>query len=108
MNGMIRTATAVACLLQGSVAACEDASPMRAWQLALLFNPGEQQLHLEEKGRVVIYDHLKSSDIERAFDEQFDRIESMMFVSTVLTDESDQPLRDQETGAYMVEDDGCD
>ena len=70
---------------------------MRAWQLTPLFNPGEQRLHFEKKVRIVICDFMKSSDIERAFDEQYDWIESMMFVNTVLLDILGLPLRDQET-----------
>lgn len=85
-----------------------EAESMRAWKLGLLFNPGEQQLLLERKGRVVIYDNLKSSDIERALEEQFDRIENMMFVSTLITDDEGNFVRDRETGGIVVEDDGCD
>jgi len=73
---------------------------MRQWQLGLLLNPGVHQLDLERKGRVVIYDGLRSADIDRALEQQFDRIDSMMFIGTVVTD--------PETGEVMVEDDGCD
>jgi len=90
------------------IAGAEEADSMRAWKLGLLFNPGEQQLRLEGKGRVVIYDNLKSSDIERALEEQFDRIENMMFVSTLITDDEGNYMRDRETGGIVIEDDGCD
>ena len=73
---------------------------MRQWQLGLLLNPSVHQLDLERKGRVVIYDGLRSADIDRALEQQFDRIDSMMFIGTVVTD--------PETGEVMVEDDGCD
>ena len=85
-----------------------DAESMRAWKLGLLFNPGEHQLQLERKGRVVIYDNLNSSDIDRALVEQFDRIENMMFVSTHITDKQGTPVRDRDTGEAMIDDDGCD
>jgi hypothetical protein len=85
-----------------------ETESMRAWQLGLLFNPGEHQLQLERKGRVVIYDNLNRSDIDRAFAEQFDRVENMMFVSTHITDEQGDPVRDRDTGEAMIEDDGCD
>jgi hypothetical protein len=51
---------------------------------------------------------MKDSDIELAMQAQFDRVASMMFVRTVVTDESGTPLRDGLTGDYVVEDDDCD
>lgn len=80
---------------------------MRQWQLGLLFNPGVHQLDVERRGRVVIYDGLHSADIDRALDDQFDRIDSMMFTGTVITDTRGVPVTDPETGEVMVEDDGC-
>ena len=67
---------------------------MRDWQLSLLFSPAEQQLRVEEKGRIMIYDGLYSSDVNRALDEQFDRLEHMMFTNTIVTVESGKPARD--------------
>lgn len=81
---------------------------MRNWQLSLLFSPGEPQLTVEEKGRVMIYDGLYSADVSRALDEQFERVEYMMFTNTIVTDESGRPARDPATGLVMVEDDGCE
>ena len=80
---------------------------MRQWQLGLLLNPGVHQLDLERKGRVVIYDGLRSADIDRALEQQFDRIDSMMFTGTVITDTRGVPVTDPVTGEVMVEDDGC-
>ncbi len=87
--------------------AAEDDDSMRAWQTSLLYAPSEAQRRVEDRGRVVIYDGLHSTDIDRAFDEQFDRVENMMFVNTVLTDSEGAPLTDPDTGEYMTEDDGC-
>lgn len=81
---------------------------MRQWQLGLLLNPGVHQLDVERRGRVVIYDGLHSADIDRALEEQFERIDSMMFTGTVVTDARGVPIKDPETGEVMVEDDGCD
>jgi len=36
------------------------------------------------------------------------RIEHMMFVRTMISDASAMPLRDDETGEYLFEKDGCD
>jgi hypothetical protein len=70
------------------------------FQYNLLFNPTTAQLKIEERGRVMIYDGLANAVVERALDEQFDRIEHMMFVRTPQSapDDDDQ---------YTVEDDGC-
>lgn len=81
---------------------------MYGWQLSLLFEPSPAQLKVEDRGRVVIYDSLRSSDIERAMDEQFDRVDNMMFVNTIITDTQGMPIMDPDTGVAMVEDDGCD
>ncbi|MGD2056235.1 MAG: hypothetical protein PVJ15_05460 [Gammaproteobacteria bacterium] len=74
----------------------------------MLYTPSEQQLELEKKGRVMIYDGLRSAQINKALDRSFDRIGSMMFVNTVVTDDEGVPVHDPETGLVMVEDDGCD
>ena len=59
---------------------------------------GESSLSLDDKGRVVIYDGLKSADVEKAMEQEFDRIEHMMFIRTQV------PTED---GGYQEDDDGC-
>jgi hypothetical protein len=39
--------------------------------------------------------------------EQFDRVESMMFIGTIITDEKGKPKKDKETGAVVREDEDC-
>lgn len=68
------------------------------WDRKLLFGPSSALLEREEAGNVTIYDGVLISDVDRAMDEQFDRVESMMFVRT---------LYPAEEGAYEAEDD-CD
>ena len=70
-----------------------------SWQIRMLFNPPESQLEVEKRGRIMIYDGLKDAQIEQVMDTQFDRIESMMFVRTIITND--------ETDEETVEDDGC-
>ncbi|MGD8852812.1 MAG: hypothetical protein PVI28_10440 [Gammaproteobacteria bacterium] len=77
------------------------------WQERMLFSPSAHQLELEQRGRVMIYDGMKDSQIRRAIDTQFDRIQSMMFVRTIATDAEGEVLRDDQGGDVVVEDDGC-
>jgi hypothetical protein len=72
----------------------------RGWQEAMLLTPSESQLRLEARGRVMIYEGLTDRQVAQAMDTQFSRIESMMFIRTVITDE--------EGKAVEVEDDDCE
>jgi hypothetical protein len=67
----------------------------------------DSQLNLEQRGRIMIYDGLTDKQIAMALDTQFDRIESMMFVRTIVTNDEGDAMRDNETGQVIVEDDGC-
>ncbi|HEB59218.1 MAG TPA: hypothetical protein ENJ01_08350 [Gammaproteobacteria bacterium] len=78
-----------------------------SWQQNRLFTPSEVARAQEEAGAVIIYEGMRDVDIERAMDEQFDRVEHMMFVSTVITDEDGNPLVDPETGRVQTESDDC-
>jgi len=78
-----------------------------SWQMANLFEPTPAQLEREQEQRVMIYDGMKDTDINRALNEQFQRIESMMFIRTIVTDDTGESLRDRTTGDAVVEDDGC-
>ena len=70
------------------------------FQYNALFNPTPARLRVEERGRVMIYDGLDDAAVERALDEQFDRIEHMMFIRTRQSSSDD----DEEDTAG---DDGC-
>jgi hypothetical protein len=84
-----------------------DDDGMRRWQLSLLLNPSDQQIKAENKGRVVIYDGMYSTDIDEAMKEQFDRVEHMMFINTVVTDQVGDPVKDPDTGQNLLEGDDC-
>jgi len=56
---------------------------------------------------VYIYDGLTDRDVQRALDEEFGRVDSMMFIRTRKTDDDGEIKRDENTGEVEVEDDGC-
>jgi hypothetical protein len=68
------------------------------FQMNALFNPSQALQKAEARGRVMIYDGLDEADVERALDEQFERIEHMMFTRTRHTGPD---------GFVSVEGDGC-
>lgn len=69
------------------------------YQFKMLFTPNETLLMSEAKGRITIYDGLDINTVDRAMDEQFDRIDNMMFVRV---------QHPQDNGEDIVEDDDCD
>ena len=81
--------------------------PYMNWQLQRLFAPSDQQLNAEDKGFIFIYDGIKSSDIEKVMQEEFERLDNMMFTGIIITDEEGHPVIDPKTGLAMKEDDGC-
>ena len=78
-----------------------------SWQEKMLFSPTSSQIKLEKRGRIMIYDGLTDTQVDRAMDSHFDRIQSMMFVRTIVTDSRGKILTNEKTGDVMVEDDGC-
>lgn len=89
-------------LLLGTLLAplAQAADANDGFQYNALFNPATAQLKVEERGRVMIYDGLDNSVVERALDEQFDRIEHMMFIRTRQSEPADDD-------GFTDEDDGC-
>jgi hypothetical protein len=89
-------------LLMGALFAplVRAADTNESFQYNALFNPTSAQLRVEERGRVMIYDGLDNAVVERALDEQFDRIENMMFIRTRHSSSNDD---DEDT----ADDDGC-
>jgi hypothetical protein len=83
------------------------AEDVRDIQLRRLLEPTDAELAQERKGRIYIYESLTHGDIETAMEEEFDRVESMMFIRVPKTDESGEVMKDKETGGVIFEDDGC-
>ena len=78
---------------------------MYEFQLDQLLDPSEEQLQMESDGQVFIYDGLKESDIMLALDQQAHRMQSMMFINVIWTDESGKPIVDPYTGQVVADDD---
>ena len=94
-------------VFMGATAPAAPADPLTDWQQRRLFHPNEVQLHNERQGRIFIYDGLSDKLAQRAVDEQFHRVEHMMFTNTIVTDQTGEPVRDEETGDIVQEEDGC-
>jgi hypothetical protein len=92
----------VALALLGAALGQSEAAPSNSgpdsWQLTQLYTPSPSLRQAEQRGRVTIYDGLTISEVDRAMDEQFERIDSMMFIRTK------HPTPE---GQVEVEDDGC-
>jgi hypothetical protein len=72
-----------------------------------LFEPTASERAEEEAGRIYIYDSLPDKVVEEAVDQEFDRIENMMFIRTKKTNPDGSVRKDPKTGDVEVEDDGC-
>jgi hypothetical protein len=78
-----------------------------SFQYHALFNPTESELMAEARGRVMIYDGLDNKVVERALDEQFDRIEHMMFIRIHEAPSNDDGPTTNDDGEDSADDDGC-
>ena len=95
-------------------ATADDERAIQDWQMQMLLQPTPAQIHMEQrKNRVFIYSRMKDSDVGLAMDQQFGRIQHMMFVNTLVTRER-EPTPGKASGgepsgpAVVEEDDGCD
>ena len=75
------------------------------WQTDRLLAPSDTDVQMENDGHIFIYSNLTDIDVEHALDDQFDRIESMMFVNTIVTDNTGTIQKDPLTGEMPTEDD---
>lgn len=77
------------------------------WELRRLVDPTPHELQQELAGKVYIYDGLTDKEVDQGLDKNFPRIQSMMFVGTVKTEEQGSPLTNSETGSPVQESGGC-
>ena len=69
----------ITCLATG-LSMITHQSTAGSWQQERLLQPSAAQRDAEHAGRVVIYDRVDEALVDRALDNQFERIENMMFV----------------------------
>ncbi len=103
------SALAMSVALVGAAAADEFDLAMAGedWQRNRLLAPSEAQRAQEAEGAVIIYQGLRDVDVEQAMNEEFDRLEHMMFVDTVVTNADGEPAIDPDTGRVLTESDDC-
>jgi hypothetical protein len=97
MTGVSRAAF-TGILAAGLVMHTLTANAADSYQEKVLFEPHQSQRLAEARGRIMIYDGLDSTVVDKAMDEQFDRIDNMMFIRT---------HHSSEEGEDYVDDDGC-
>jgi hypothetical protein len=92
----------------GALSLCACSTDTLTWQQRRLHQPNKAELEWERTGHVMIYEGMTDREVERALDNHFNRVESMMFINTVVTDADGKPARHPESGELITEDDGCD
>lgn len=91
------------CGVSSTMALPRDASNIDDydWQEQRLLQPSASQLRQENRGQVFIYDGLEYGQVEQVMNEQFDRLQNMMFTRI-------HHLPPTGSGPAEVEDDGCE
>lgn len=108
-KGVMMDAMKVGCILVCLATASPVlAADVRQIELRRLFEPTPAELRAEQAGRIYIYEDLRDTDVARAMEQEFDRIESMMFIRVQRTDDKGEVMTDPESGVpMMISDDGC-
>ena len=78
MRALIFSLTLVAASVSTPAIAAADG--LRDIELRRLFEPTPAELGAERSGRIYIYDGLNERDVARALEEEFARVDSMMFI----------------------------
>lgn len=84
-----------------------QAKDLRDIELRRLFEPRPAEVRAEQEGRIYIYEGLKEEDIARAMREQFQRVDSMMFIRVKPTPVAPTPGQGGATTPVYYQDDGC-
>jgi hypothetical protein len=83
-------------------------SSAQKWQMSRLMQPSQGDLQREQQGHIMIYHGMTDKVVLSALDNNFDRIQSMMFTGTIITNDAGEAAVDPDTGEAITEYDGCD
>lgn len=106
MQRVSRMNMTIAALLVITAVSAAQAADVRDIELRRLFEPTPSERATEQQGRIYIYDGLNRDDISRAMTEEFDRVESMMFIR-VRPGEKEQKAVEKGDEPAPRYDDGC-
>ena len=73
--------TILSLALAMSVSGHAGQTERKTWEEEILFSPSEEVLHAEQRGRVWILSGLDEQALDRAMDEQYERLAHLMFVN---------------------------
>lgn len=94
---------AVSMLATGNTFAAQQ---YEKWQKQRLMQPTKPQLENERRGHIFIYDGMSEQDVDRAMDQAFGRIDSMMFIN-IKTKEDGGNVPSTNNDTSDTDDDGC-
>jgi hypothetical protein len=102
-------ATGLFTIPAGGVHADDDAqiTYLDSWSKKQMFVPSYSLLRAEAKGRITIVSSATDIQVGEFMDKHFNRIDNMMFVSTIVTNDSGEIAYDEDSGEPQVEDDEC-
>lgn len=83
----------VGCTGAANAAEASADDNLHQWQLRRLFVPTERERAHERKGNVYIYEGLSDREVDQALNQQFERIDYMLFLGTRRTDGSGAVLK---------------
>ncbi|MGD8309695.1 MAG: hypothetical protein PVG98_09645, partial [Chromatiales bacterium] len=88
----IRTSAALAllptCASLASYPVLGESRAVQEWQRERIFSPSASVIRQESGGQVFIFEGMLESDIDKAMETEFDRIDNMMFIRTIPTDDN--------------------
>lgn len=93
--------------IQATAKSADANDPSDSWQQNALFNPGSYTEWRDSKGLVSIYDGMTDTEVSHFMDDQFGRIQNVMFTRVKITDASGAVQKDVD-GEDLVMDDDCD
>ena len=104
----INSCLSCAGIIFGSLLICACSTQPLTWQQRRLDQPTKAELQWERSGHVMIYEGMTDNEVKHAMTHHFNRVQGMMFINTVVTDDDGLPVKDPKTGMVETENDGCD